>query len=61
MYVSLFQTSALALMSVVSVCSPTPHESWVFHNKSVGGLWLSPLDAAQIYKSQYLQKKKKWH
>ena len=41
-------TSPLALMRVVWNRSPLPQEFWVFHTRSVGGLWEPPPLAAQI-------------
>lgn len=45
-------TSPLALIRVVWNRSPLPHEFWVFHTRSEGGLWVPPAPEAQIYRGK---------
>lgn len=38
-------TSPSALIRVVSISFPVPHEAWLFHSKSDGGLCATPASA----------------
>lgn len=38
-------TSSSALIKVVRISFPVPHEAWLFHSKSDGGLWATPASA----------------
>lgn len=48
-------TSPLELIRVVWKRSPLPHEFWVFHTRSEGGLWVPPAPAAQICQSRHTE------
>lgn len=39
-------------MRLVARRSPVPQEFWLFHTRSLGGLWVALPDAAQICRGQ---------
>lgn len=45
-------TSLSALIKMVTMLFPVPQEDWLFHSKSVGGLWATPASAAQTWRQK---------